>query len=156
MCVFKSAEEGISREEYEKLANEYEQVEKERSDELKELTYLRWCNACLRYELKRYQLLQEYIQGSKDQLEQDFEEGGDSVGFRIEEQLGSPKRVEPRFGAAKGGEVSSKRQKLLKKFKKLVDGKGKHEKKCFGRLSVCDEMQDQEHVVHARNSCSSV
>ncbi|TYJ18907.1 hypothetical protein E1A91_A09G154200v1 [Gossypium mustelinum] len=154
--ISKSAEEGITREEYTQLANEYEQVQKERSDELTELTYLRWCNACLRYELKRYQLLQEYIQGSKDQLEQDFEEGGESVGFRIEEQLGSPKMVEPRFGVAKGGEVSSKRQKLLKKFKKLVDGKGKHERKCFGRHSVCDEMQDQEHVVHARNSCSSI
>ncbi|KAK8553883.1 hypothetical protein V6N13_072815 [Hibiscus sabdariffa] len=164
----KTEDERITMEEYNQLANDYEKIHKERTDELKELTYLKWCNACLRYELKRYQLLQEYIEESKDHLEQEFEEGGENEGFRIEQQLDGPEMVEPvepRLSVTKDGPVSSKRQKLLKKFKKLVegsdkmkqklDGKGKHERKCFGRHSVCDEMQG-EHLVQARTSCSSV
>ncbi|GMI71174.1 hypothetical protein HRI_000786700 [Hibiscus trionum] len=164
-AISKTEEEGVTNEEYNLLANDYENVQKERADELKELTYLRWCNACLRYELKRYQLLQEYIEEGKDHLEQEFEESGEYVGFRMEQQLDGPETVEPRMSVTKDGPVSSKRQRLLKKFKKLVeggdkmkqklDGKGKNERKCFGRHSVCDEMEE-EHLVQARTSCSSV
>ena len=70
-------EEEITIEDYNQLANEYEQVQKERAAEHKELIYLRWCNECLRYELKRYQLLQEYIQENKDHLEQEYEGVGE-------------------------------------------------------------------------------
>ncbi|KAE8666271.1 L-O-methylthreonine resistant 1 isoform 1 [Hibiscus syriacus] len=104
-AISKTEEEGITREEYNKLANDYEQVQKERAEELKELIYLRWCNACLTYELKRYQPLQEYIEGSKDHLEQEIEEGGENVGFRIEQQLDGPDMVEPSLGVTKGGPV---------------------------------------------------
>ncbi|XWS43495.1 hypothetical protein CRYUN_Cryun16bG0109000 [Craigia yunnanensis] len=166
--ISKTEEEGITIEEYNQLANEYEQVQKERAAELKELIYLRWCNACLKYELKRYQLLQEYIQENKDHLEQEFEGVGEIVGFRIEQQLDGPalmEQGEPLLGATTGGQVCSKRQKLLKKFKKWVEGSEKmkskldakenHESKCFGSHSVSDEVQG-EHLVHARKSCSSV
>ncbi|KAE8666134.1 L-O-methylthreonine resistant 1 isoform 1 [Hibiscus syriacus] len=164
-AISKTEEEGIPREKYNKLANDYEQVQQERADELKEITYLRWCNACLTYELKRYQLLQEYIEGSNDHIEQEIEEGEENVGFRIEQQLDDPEMVEPPLSVTKGGRVGSKREKLIKKLKKLVegsekmkpklDGKGKHERKCFGRHSVCEEMEG-EHVVQGRTSCSSV
>ena len=101
-------------------------------------------------------------------MEQDFEEGGEIVGFRIEQQLDGPalmEQGEPCLGATTGGQVCSKKQKLLKKFKKWVDGsekmkskldaKEKHESKCFGRHSVSDEVQG-EHLVHSSKSCSSV
>ncbi|XP_022747240.1 protein CHUP1, chloroplastic [Durio zibethinus] len=165
--ISKTEEEGITIEVYNQLANEYEQVQKGRAAELKDLIYLRWCNACLRYELKRYQLLQEYNQENKDNLEQEFEGIGEMVGFRIEQQLDGPALVEegkPCFVATTSGQVCSKRQKLLKKFKKWVEGsekmkpkldaKEKQESKCFGRHSVSDEVQG-EHLVHARKSCSS-
>ncbi|XP_021289659.1 protein CHUP1, chloroplastic [Herrania umbratica] len=164
--ISKSEEEAVTIEEYNQLENEYEQVQKDRAAELKELIYLRWCNACLRYELKRYQLLQDYIQENKDHLEQENEEGGEIVGFRIEQQLNGPalmEKGEPCLGDTTGGQVCSKRQKLLKKFKKWVEGsekikskldeKEKHESKCFGRHPVSDE---GEHLVPARRSCSSV
>lgn len=161
-----SEEEAVTVEEYNQLENEYEQVQEDRAAELKELIYLRWCNACLRYELKRYQLLQDYIQENKDHLEQESEEVGEIVGLRVEQQLNGPalmEQGEPCLGATTSGQVCSKRQKLLKKFKKWVEGsekmkskldeKEKHESKCFGRHPVSDE---GEHLVPARRSCSSV
>ncbi|XVE61586.1 hypothetical protein DITRI_Ditri06bG0052400 [Diplodiscus trichospermus] len=165
--ISKTEEERITMEDYNQLENEYEQVQKERATEIKELIYLRWCNACLRYELKRNQLLQEYIHENKDHLEEEFEGVGEMVGFKIEKQLDGQALMdqgEPCSDAATGGQVCSKRQKLLKKFKKWVDGsekmkpkldaKEKHESKCFGGHSVSDEVQG-EHLVHARKSCSS-
>ncbi|XVE96544.1 hypothetical protein REPUB_Repub02eG0231700 [Reevesia pubescens] len=164
----KTEEDRITMEDYTQLANEYEQMQKDRAAELKELIYLRWCNACLRYELKRYRMLQEYIQENKDHLEREFEEGGETLGFRIEQKFDGPVLMdqgEPCVGATTGGQVCSKRQKLLKKFKKWLDGsekmkskldaKEKHESKCLGRPSVSDEVQG-EHLVHERKSCSSV
>ncbi|XVF55598.1 hypothetical protein PTKIN_Ptkin06aG0048800 [Pterospermum kingtungense] len=168
--ISKTEEEGITAEDYNQLANEYEQVQKERAAELKELIYLRWCNACLRYDLKRYELLQEYMQENKDHLEQEPEGVGEIAGFGIEQQLVGPAMLmqqgEPCLGdTTNGGQVCSKRKKLLKKFKKLVEGsekmkskvdaKEKHESKCFGRHSVSDEMQGEQ-LLHARKSCSSV
>ncbi|XWS66775.1 hypothetical protein CRYUN_Cryun05aG0229600 [Craigia yunnanensis] len=113
-------------------------------------------------------MLQEYIQENKGHLEQEFEEGGEIVGFRIEQQLDGPALMvqgEPCVGATTGGQVCSKRQKLLKKFKKWVEGsekmkskldaKEKHESKSFGRHCVSDEVQGK-HLVHARKSCSSI
>uniref|UniRef100_A0A803MLZ4 Uncharacterized protein n=1 Tax=Chenopodium quinoa TaxID=63459 RepID=A0A803MLZ4_CHEQI len=43
------------REENEKLTNEVERLQVDRCGEVEELVYLRWINACLRYELRNYQ-----------------------------------------------------------------------------------------------------
>ncbi|XP_021749873.1 protein CHUP1, chloroplastic-like isoform X2 [Chenopodium quinoa] len=43
------------REENEKLINEVERLQVDRCGEVEELVYLRWINACLRYELRNYQ-----------------------------------------------------------------------------------------------------
>lgn len=43
------------REENEKLIKEVERLQVDRCGELEELVYLRWINACLRYELRNYQ-----------------------------------------------------------------------------------------------------
>lgn len=132
-------DEGLTVEDYKKLVIEYEKLEKERATEVQELINLRWSNACLKHELKR------------NEAEENEEKRSifESVGFE-ENHLD----VE-NHGSSHGG--CSKRQKLLKKLKRWVDGseKEKHEiNKCFGKHSASD---DDEHVnvIQARKSCSS-
>ncbi|KAJ6797026.1 protein CHUP1, chloroplastic-like isoform X2 [Iris pallida] len=49
------AEASHLREENEKLKKEIEQLQTDRCTDVEELVYLRWVNACLRYELRNYQ-----------------------------------------------------------------------------------------------------
>lgn len=157
--------ESITMEDYDRLSNELEQVQKDRAAEVKELIYLRWSNACLRHALMKNQEHQEQDQ-RKDHLELDFE------GNLLVENYGSEQEMEGMiaehnghcFDTATGEEVHSKRRKLLQRLRRWVEGseRGKakldHERerhdevKCFRRHSVSDE--SEEHV-QARRSCSS-
>lgn len=60
--LFEDPEKGVLhkamfqlREENEKLSKEVERLQDDRCAEVEELVYLRWINACLRYELRNYQ-----------------------------------------------------------------------------------------------------
>lgn len=153
-------------EDYDRVSNELEQLQKDRAAEVKELIYLRWSNACLRHELMKNREHQEQIQ-RKDHLEIDFEgnllvenyESEQELEGMIMEQNGDC------FDTATGEQVHSKRRKLLQRLRRWVEGsenKGKaklidhekesHEVKCFRRHSVSDE--SEEHL-EARRSCSS-
>ncbi|KAF3441757.1 hypothetical protein FNV43_RR15672 [Rhamnella rubrinervis] len=166
LSISKNEAEGITMEDYDRLSNELEQLQKDRAAEVKELIYLRWSSACLRHELMKNQEHQEQIQ-RKDHLEIDFE------GNLIVENYGSEQELEGMimeqngdyFDTATGEQVHSKRRKLLQRLRRWVEGsenKGKaklidhekesHEVKCFRRHSVSDE--SEEHL-QARRSCSS-
>ncbi|KAK3226697.1 hypothetical protein Dsin_006559 [Dipteronia sinensis] len=151
-------------EDYEQLVNEHEQLQKDRAAEVKELVYLRWTNACLRHELMRNQAEKEQNQEEKDIVDLAFEGIGECG---IENHLDGLALVhdEPCSLNGESATTCSKKQKLLKKLRRWVDGsekmksckfgeKEKHEINCFGRHSGSDEAE-QEHHIHARKSCSS-
>ncbi|KAL5809404.1 hypothetical protein ACOSQ3_030095 [Xanthoceras sorbifolium] len=160
---------GITTEDYEQLVNEYEQLQKDRAGEVRELIYLRWTNACLRHTLTRNQAEREQNQEKKDIVELAYEGIGEIGDCGIEDHLDD-------LALEHGGEqpclnvenasnhASSKKQKLLKKLRRWVDGsekmkskfddKEKHEIKCFGRHSVSDVSSQEEHMIHAKKSCS--
>ena len=98
----------------------------DRATEVEELIYLRWSNACLRHELANMVL------------------GHCENGY------------------GEQASTCSKRKKFVQRLKKWVegsekgkgnlDGKVRHEIKCFGRHSVSD---DKEEHAQGRRSCSS-
>ncbi|XP_074317491.1 protein CHUP1, chloroplastic [Silene latifolia] len=122
----------VSKEEYDKVLKELEQLQKDKETEANEITYLKWSNACLRHELVRC-----HEQNENRVVEFEYHDHEDE----------------------KNNVITSKRRRFIKKIKKWVDGgeddenKGK-EIKCFGKHSVHEEAE--ELFVHARNSCSSV
>ncbi|KAK0583630.1 hypothetical protein LWI29_000508 [Acer saccharum] len=156
----------VFMEDYEQLVNEHEQLQKDRAAEVKELISLRWTNACLRHELMRNQAEKEQNQEEKDIVDLAFEGIGDIGECGIENHLDglALEHDEPCSLNVENATTSSKKQKLLKKLRRWVDGsekmkfckfgeKEKLEIKCFGRHSV-DEAEEEHHI-HARKSCSS-
>lgn len=157
----------IKKEDYNQLVNELKQLHKDRAAEIAELTSLRWTNACLRHELMKSHE-QQQIEEQGNHLVLELERNGEIRECGLDHQkdglvLGHGK--EPCLGGAPGShQACPKRKKLLQKLKRWVEGsdnmkskddeKEKREIKSFGRLSVSDEA-DEEHLIHARRSCSS-
>ncbi|KAK2655012.1 hypothetical protein Ddye_008064 [Dipteronia dyeriana] len=142
----------------------YEQLQKDRAAEVKELIYLRWTNECLRHELMRNQAEKEQNQEEKDIVDFAFEGVGEIGECGIENHLDglALEHDEPCSLNVENETTCSKKQKLLKKLRRWVDGsekmksckfgeKEKHEIKCFGRHSVSDEAEEEHHI-HARKS----
>ncbi|KAJ4848720.1 hypothetical protein Tsubulata_018457 [Turnera subulata] len=163
---------GVRMEEYNQLVHELDQLKKGRAAEITELIYLRWSNACLRHELMRshdeqQQYHHQQIEEKHNYLELELEPSGEIKDCSLEHQGDSPI-----LGSSSGGPALTpitsghlpKRKRLLQKLKKWVDGsenakpkldyKEKRETKCFGRLSVSEEGEEDD-FIHARKSCSS-
>ncbi|KAA8518653.1 hypothetical protein F0562_016127 [Nyssa sinensis] len=140
--ISKKDAEGMTMEDYNQLANELEQLQKDRAAELEELVFLRWCNACLRHELTRKNQEQEQEQqgDEKNQMELDFGGSGEIDDFGLENELNG--------SVLEHGQAHPKKGKLIAKLKRWVEGgektkqkmdeKNKHQINCFGRHPVSD------------------
>ncbi|XP_009623510.1 protein CHUP1, chloroplastic [Nicotiana tomentosiformis] len=156
--------EVVTVEDYKELANELEQLQKDKATEDKELIYLRWCNACLRHELMRRN--QEQMEQEKNH-DQELNLGEENT--EIVTEFVPKHELIMRRSSSMGHNESclsspineghsndhSKRRKLIQKFKKWVEGsdKMKHETNCFKRQTVSD--CTEELMIPARKSCSS-
>ncbi|XP_020202748.1 protein CHUP1, chloroplastic [Cajanus cajan] len=103
---------GVSKEDYNKVLNELEEVKKERANEVEELVHLRSINACLREELVRY------YEEHQEHVEVEFEGSLGVVQSESEHEL-HHSLLEHHTGSAHG---DSKRRKLLKRLKRWVEG----------------------------------
>lgn len=143
-------------ENYNRVVNELEKLQKERACELKELIYLRWCHACLRHELARRNEDEQQRRPNDIEVDYELEMGGNVAPNECREHELDNEIVlhhdEPFFGS---NQRHTKRRWLIKKFKKWVEGNEKHrDTKCFGSHLVVDE-GEQRHTA-ARKSFSSV
>lgn len=162
-------EEKIALEGYNQLVNEFEQLQRDRAAEFKELVYVRWCNACLRHELIRRNQQQgdNVEEKNSHQVELCFEENGlegESESSVILDDHGAPS-LECTTPSRDHAHAHSKRPKLIEKFKRWVEGSEKTKRKseerekhgevvkCFGKHMVFDGAE--EIVISARNSCST-
>lgn len=153
---------------YNELANEFEQLQRDRAAEFKELVYLRWCNACLRHELIRRNQQGENVEAKDSrQVELCFEENGsdgqsESSVILDDQGISSLESTTPSRAHA---HAHSKRAKLIEKFKRWVEGSEKTKRKseqknhnglvkCIGKHMVVSDGAE-EIQVSARNSCSS-
>ena len=108
--------------------DELEQVKKERADEVTELVYLRWTNACLRHELTRH-----HEQQNQDRDHTELEPGGSDevIHYDSEHESHDDSLLEhhnvPPFDAVHHSDnsASSRRRKLLKRLKRWVEGSEK-------------------------------
>lgn len=130
-------------ENHNRVVNELERLQKDRTSDVKELIYLRWCHACLKHELvRRNQIEQERKQDDKTTNEPHNDDGDILQDSHHDEQV---------FGH---DESHSKRRWLVTKLRKWVDGNEKrHEVKCFGSHSVVDEAEERHSA--GRKSFSS-
>lgn len=136
--------EETTLENYNQLANEVEQLHKDRATETKELIYLRWCNACLRHELTRRNIEQDEVKEENDHHVDEIAE------YRSDHELTSSSRLghgDSCLGFTRGSHAQSKRRKLIAKLKRWVEGSEKMKNKL-------DEKEPQENIL-ARKSCSS-
>ncbi|XP_043697506.1 protein CHUP1, chloroplastic [Telopea speciosissima] len=161
------------------LLTELEQLQKDRAAEVEELIYLRWINACLRYELFRNQEQQRIHHNDEEEeegepLELEFEEDEENKNCGIEYDTdGSSTTVskhhESCLGITSGSDRPfSKRHRLLRKLKRWVEGGDQKCKKLWDdkdrhlqnnqgtstRPSVSFAAIEQHPA--ARKSCSSV
>ncbi|KAK7396623.1 hypothetical protein VNO78_17758 [Psophocarpus tetragonolobus] len=136
----------VSREEYKQLLNELEQVKKERTDEGKELIYLRWSNACLRHDLMRHNEQQQ----NEDNTHIELELGRNDVviHYDSEHELHNSFLEHP-SGHDHSDSPCSKRTKLLERLKRWVEGSEKP------RVRHSVSKRAEEHLVPRRKSCSS-
>ncbi|THU45388.1 hypothetical protein C4D60_Mb02t17410 [Musa balbisiana] len=137
----------------EKLMEEIEQLQIDRCTDVEELVYLRWVNACLRYELKNHQplseetlardlskslsvksekkakqLILEYANLGADEKSLNYFEVNSNYSSSSQASAGEPEDTSiDDSSLVKHG--SSNKAKFLNKLKKLVLGKGKHSKK---------------------------
>ena len=159
-------------EDYCRLSEELEKLQKDHAAEHKELIYLRWSNACLRHALMKNNAQQEY--GNEQEishLETDSEGSIEIGNYGLDHELATGMALEhnvnePCFANASTDQACSKRRKLFRRLKRWVEGsdqkgrgrlveKVRHEEavvKCFGRHSVSDDAEEHQ---HARRSCSS-
>ncbi|KAK7337159.1 hypothetical protein VNO77_17720 [Canavalia gladiata] len=145
----------VSSQDYKQLLNELEQVKKERTDEAKELIYLRWTNACLRHDLMRNHEQQQNQE--KNHIELEFGRSDEIIHYDSEHELHnsllehhSDHSFDEHPNAHDHGEsASSKRTKLLERLKRWVEGSEK------GRVRHSVSKGAEEHLVPRRKSCSS-
>ncbi|KAJ7976023.1 Protein CHUP1, chloroplastic [Quillaja saponaria] len=118
--------ENICKEEYNQLINELEQLQKERTAEVKELIYLRWSNTCLKHELMRNHQQQQRQRHNQEgnSLELDFEGSGRIIHYDSEHETDDclVEHNVPCFGAAHSDHDYSKRKKLLQRLRRWVEG----------------------------------
>ncbi|XP_015574834.3 protein CHUP1, chloroplastic [Ricinus communis] len=161
--------EFVPIEDYNQLANELEQLRKDRASENAELIYLKWANACSKHELMRIQEHEEFDEKQENlELELEASEENRDCGSEQQENKSNlvRKEVDTDVATSSHDQGCSKRKKLLHKLKRWVEGSGDHmmkpkleekekeEIKCFGRLSLSEE-KEEDHIIHARRSCSS-
>ncbi|RZS12562.1 hypothetical protein BHM03_00044032 [Ensete ventricosum] len=137
----------------EKLVKDIEQLKTEKAADVEELVYLRWVNACLRYELKNYQQKPEakdiISKSSSPESEEkpkllmleDADSGIDEktssfVDFDSEHSFSSQTSTEESEDTAmevisSSRQASSKKMKFIGKLKKLVLGKQTHSNRAF-------------------------
>ncbi|KAL8135893.1 protein CHUP1, chloroplastic [Apium graveolens] len=163
-------EERAALEGYNQLVNEFEQLQRDRAAEFKELVYLRWCNACLRHELIRRNQQGENVEAKKGHqvelcIEENGSEGGSESSVILDDHgISSLECTTPSRDQARP-QAHSKRPKLVEKFKRWVEGSEKTKRKseqkqhgevvnCIGKhMGVSDSAEEIQ--VSARNSCSS-
>ncbi|CAD5187940.1 unnamed protein product [Musa acuminata subsp. malaccensis] len=136
----------------EKLVKDIEQLKTEKAADVEELVYLRWVNACLRYELKNYKQksaakdlskssspeseekpklhMMEYADSGIDEKTSSF------VDFDSEHSFSSQTSTEESEDAAievisSTRHGNSKKMKFIGKLKKLVLGKQTHSSRSF-------------------------
>ncbi|CAL0309914.1 unnamed protein product [Lupinus luteus] len=118
----------LSREDYKQVIDELEQIKKERADEIKELIFLRWTNACLKHKLTRH--LEQQHNQDKEHTEHEFV-GSDGVIHHYDSEhelhvddgsLLEHDNVVHTFDDANHHSKSdcSKRSKLISRLKRLV------------------------------------
>ncbi|KAJ8754206.1 hypothetical protein K2173_002106 [Erythroxylum novogranatense] len=151
----------MTKEDYNHLKAELEQLQRDRAAKMTELSYLRWTNACLRHELMRNREQKQQIEEHINHLELELEQSREieDCERRLSSSVSDQSQIVPCSGVATN-ESHSRRKKLLQKLKKWVDGsdivkhklneKAKHENFCFGTLSVSEEQ-----LTHGGRSCSS-
>ncbi|KAK1403350.1 Peptidylprolyl isomerase [Heracleum sosnowskyi] len=156
-------EERAALEGYNQLVNEFEQLQRDRAAEFKEVVYLRWCNACLRHELiRRNQQGQNVEAKNRHQVELCFEENGlesesESSVILDDHGISSLECTTPSRDPAH----SKRAAKLIEKFKRWVDGSQKAKRKNHGELVKCIGKHmvvsdgAEEIQISATNSCSS-
>ncbi|XP_061352422.1 protein CHUP1, chloroplastic-like [Gastrolobium bilobum] len=144
----------VSSEDYKQLQDELEQMKKERTDEAKELIYLRWTNACLRHELTRH--LEQQQNQDRDHIELEIGESDEVIHYDSDHELHNSlleNHGVPSFDEHQSAHPSnsgcSKRRKLLERLKRWVEGS----EKARIRHSVSKGEEQQE--VPRRRSCSS-
>lgn len=136
--------EPITRDAYNQLVNELEQFQMDRADEVKELIFLRWSNACLRHEL--------YKKNHSESPSERFQEIRNYSSLEHETELDGP------LLSKSSEQAYSKRGKLLQRLRRWVEGGEKVKRKLDEkrrheiRRSASDGAR--EHF-HARRSCSS-
>ncbi|KAL5545981.1 hypothetical protein UlMin_005668 [Ulmus minor] len=156
--ISKIEAEGTTMEDLNWVANELEQLQKERAAEVKELIHLRWSNACLRHELMKNQEHEKDQNRNQNQSELDLEGNLELGNCGFESELENSVVL----GHENGDQTSKRKKKFVHRLKKWVEGsekgKGKvdekerNEGKWFGRHSVLDEAEEN---LQASTPCSS-
>ncbi|KAL0917896.1 hypothetical protein M5K25_013000 [Dendrobium thyrsiflorum] len=148
-------EQNQLREENEILKKKFEQLQTDRCEDVEELVYLRWINACLRYELKNYQplpgrtvardlsrCLSPKSEQKAKQLILDYSNShlnsnrSSLMDFDLEDcfsQTSSEEFDETSQDSSKSKSSKSSKSKLFNKLKKLVLPKGRNEDKIVMR-----------------------
>ncbi|KAJ4980051.1 hypothetical protein NE237_010831 [Protea cynaroides] len=156
---------------HEQLLTELEQLQKDRAAEVEELIYLRWINACLRHELFRNnkQQITHHEEVEEEEplvLELEGNEGKKDCGLEYDTDGSSSdsEHHESCLGKTSGSYSGSRRQRLVRKLKRWVEGsekckklwdeKDKHQSKNRSMPSVSYGAIEQHPA--ARKSCSSV
>ncbi|KAK7345450.1 hypothetical protein VNO77_16054 [Canavalia gladiata] len=151
----------VSKEDYNKVLNELEQVKKERETEAEELIHLRRTNVCLRHELMRQQQQQQQQDQDRDHIELEFEGSLGVMQYDSEHESHQSlfdHQIVSCIGSVHGDRACSKRRKLLKRLKRWMEGsekvRVKPEIKCLDRHSVSYGSKKPEVPFNAR-FCSS-
>lgn len=152
----------VSREDYKQVLDELEKVKKERTDETKELIYLRWTNACLRHDLTRHNEPQQNqdgnhvveleFGGSDEVIHYDSDSEHELHNSHLEHHIHSvPSSEEHHWAQHHSDSACPKRTKLLERLKRWVEGSDKTRVR---HISINSRVAEK-HQVPARRSCSS-
>ncbi|XP_020570583.1 protein CHUP1, chloroplastic-like [Phalaenopsis equestris] len=155
--LWRLEEQNQLREENENLKKKLEQLQSDHCEDIEELVYLRWINACLRYELRNYQppsgrtvardlsrSLSPKSEQMAKQLILDYSNSHSnsnrlsSIDFDLDDcfsQTSSEEFDEASLDSAKTKSTKSSKSKLFRKLKKLVLPKGRNEEKNETRAS---------------------
>ncbi|XP_020270692.1 protein CHUP1, chloroplastic-like [Asparagus officinalis] len=124
------------REENNKLTKEMEQLQTDRCSDLEELVYLRWVNACLRYEVRNYQAPpgKTVARDLSKTLSPKSEQKAKQLIVEYAHSDADEKRLHPvdsdidyySCSSNYTSKSSSSKSKFLRKLKKLVLGKDAH------------------------------
>ncbi|XP_065856594.1 protein CHUP1, chloroplastic [Euphorbia lathyris] len=150
--------ECVTKEEYNEVVKELEQLREERATEITEFIYLKWNNACLKHELMRNHEQEDQIEGKRDHLELEMNGNGEKECFGAATRSSDDQMVSYQSQTEQSDKLSenrsnhdhgnSRRKKFLHKIKKWVEGNE--------NVKVRNEEKEKEdHAIQARKSCSS-